>query len=122
MHNRIQTQDIAGKDQPLDLHGWHQPFAKNEKELETLIKTVRLYNQDIEMEFGIEKYAMLVMKSVKRHITEGVDLPNQNARRKRNLQILGDVGSWHHRTSGNEKKIFKRVCQKSQEITRYKTL
>ena len=37
-------------------------FAKNEKELQTLIDAVRIYSQDIRMEFGIEKYAMLVMK------------------------------------------------------------
>ena len=37
-------------------------FAKNEKEVETLIHTVRIYSQDIGMEFGIEKCAMLVMK------------------------------------------------------------
>ena len=30
-------------------------FAKNEKELETLIRAVRIYSQDIAMEFGIEK-------------------------------------------------------------------
>ena len=30
-------------------------FAKNEKELETLIHTGRIYSQDIGMEFGIEK-------------------------------------------------------------------
>ena len=30
-------------------------FAKNEKELETLIQAVRIGSQDIEMEFGIEK-------------------------------------------------------------------
>ena len=30
-------------------------FAKNEKELETLIRTVRIYSQDIGMEFSIEK-------------------------------------------------------------------
>ena len=30
-------------------------FAKNEKELENLIHTVRIYSQDIGMEFGIEK-------------------------------------------------------------------
>ena len=29
------------------------------------------------MEFGIEKCAMLVLKRGKRHITEGVELPNQ---------------------------------------------
>ena len=29
-------------------------FAKNKREIETLIQTVRIYNQDIGMEFGIE--------------------------------------------------------------------
>ena len=53
-------------------------FAKNEKELETLIHEVRIYSQDIGMEFGIEKCAMLVMKSSKRHITDGMELPNHN--------------------------------------------
>ena len=48
-----------------------KPFAKNEKELETLIQTVRIYSQVIGMEF------LLVMKSSKRHKTEGVKLPNQ---------------------------------------------
>ena len=38
-------------------------FAKNEKESETLIQAVRIYSQDIGMEFGIEKCAMLIMKS-----------------------------------------------------------
>ena len=40
-------------------------LAKNEKEQETLIHTVRIYTRDIGMEFGIEKCAMLVMKSDK---------------------------------------------------------
>ena len=53
-------------------------FAKNEKELETLIHTVRIYSQDIGMEFGIEKCALLVMKSGKRRITDGIELPNQD--------------------------------------------
>ena len=29
-------------------------FAKNKRKLETLIQTVRIYSQDIRMEFGIE--------------------------------------------------------------------
>ena len=53
-------------------------FAKNEKELETLIHAVRIHSQDIGMEFGREKCAMLVMKSGKRHITDGMELPNQD--------------------------------------------
>ena len=51
-------------------------FAKNGKELETLIHAVRRYSQDIRMEFGIEKCAMLVRKRGKRHMTEGMELPN----------------------------------------------
>ena len=45
-------------------------FAKNEKELEALIQTVRIYSQDIGIEFGIEKCAILIMKSRNRHKTE----------------------------------------------------
>ena len=53
-------------------------FAKNEKGLETLIHTVRIYNRDIGMEFGIEKCAMLVMKSGKQQLTDRMELPNQD--------------------------------------------
>ena len=53
-------------------------FAKNEKEPETLIHAVTICSQDIGMEFGIEKCAMLVMKSCKRHITDGMEIPNHD--------------------------------------------
>ena len=56
-------------------------FAKNEKELETLIHEVRIYSQDIGMEFGIEKCAMLVMKNGKRHLTDGMNVSNQDKNR-----------------------------------------
>ena len=52
-------------------------FAKNEQELEAIIHTIKIYSQDIVMEFGSEKYAMLVMKSGKRHLIDGMELPNQ---------------------------------------------
>ena len=41
-------------------------FDKNEKELKTLIQAVRIYSDDIRMEFGVEKCTMLIMKSRKR--------------------------------------------------------
>ena len=53
-------------------------FAKNEREVETLIHAVRIYSQDIGMEFGIEKCAMHVMKSGKRHMTDGMEQPNHD--------------------------------------------
>ena len=51
-------------------------LQKNEKKLEILIHAVRIYSQDIGMEFGIEKCAMLVMKNGKRHLTEEMELQN----------------------------------------------
>ena len=60
-------------------------FAKNEKELETLIQAERIYSQDIGMEFNIEKCAMQIMISGKRHITERIELPTQEK-----IRILGE--------------------------------
>ena len=53
-------------------------FAKNEKEMGTLIHAVRINSQDIWMEFGIERCAMLIMRSGKRHLTDRMELPNQD--------------------------------------------
>ena len=47
-------------------------FAKDEKEQETQIHTVRIYSQHLGIEFCIEKCALLVMKSGKRHLTDGI--------------------------------------------------
>ena len=46
--------------------------------LSVSIHAVRIYSQEVGREFGIEKCAMLVMKSGKRHLTEGMELPNQD--------------------------------------------
>ena len=51
-------------------------FAENKKELETLTHAVRIYSQDIGMEFGIEKSAMLELKICKWHLTDGMEQPN----------------------------------------------
>ena len=51
-------------------------FAKNEKQLETLIHAVKIYSQDIGMEFCIEKWAILILKSSKRHQRDRMEMPN----------------------------------------------
>ena len=66
-------------------------FAKNERELKTLIQTMRIYSQDIEMEFGMKKCAMLVIKSRKRHMTEGIELPNQEK-----IRMLGEKETYKY--------------------------
>ena len=51
-------------------------LPKMKNELETRIQAVMIYSSDKRMEFGIEKCAMLMMKSGKQQMTEGIDLPN----------------------------------------------
>ena len=55
-------------------------FAKNEKELETLMMAVRIYSDNIGMEFGIEKYAIR---------TNGI-YTTQNPSLKKRRKLLGD--------------------------------
>ena len=52
-------------------------FAKNEKGLETLIRAVTIYSQYIGMEFGIEKCAMLILRSSKQQVMGEIELSNQ---------------------------------------------
>ena len=66
-------------------------LAKNEKELETLIHPVTIYNQDIEIDFGIEKLARLVMRSGKRHLTGGKEKANQNK-----IRTLGEKETYKY--------------------------
>ena len=103
-----------------------KPFAKNEKELKTLIQTVRMYSQDIGMRFGIEKYAMLEKISSKRHMTEEVELANQVVIRtlgeKKTYKYLGILESDTIKQVKMKEKNLKRVSQKNQKITRHKTL
>ena len=96
-------------------------FAKNKKELETLIQTVRISSQDIGMEIGIEKCAILVIKSSKRHMMEGVELPNQvvirTPREKETYKYLGILEADTIKQAETKEKNLKRVSQKNQKIT-----
>ena len=77
-------------------------FAKKEKELETLIQAVRIYCQDIGMEFGIEKCATLILRSKKRHMTEGIELPNQDKIRKPGKKNFTNTWEYWKRTISNK--------------------
>ena len=53
-------------------------------------------------------YSMLIMRWKKQHMSEGIELPNQEksecSKKKTNLQILEDIGSGLHETGGDEGK------------------
>ena len=51
-------------------------YSKSEKALNSLTQTVRIFSEDIQMQFGIEKCAMLVMKRGKIVKSDGIKFPN----------------------------------------------
>ena len=50
-------------------------YSRNEKGLDSLVQTVRVFSEDIGMEFGIEKCAMLVMEKGKIVKSVSLELP-----------------------------------------------
>ena len=51
-------------------------YSQSEKGLSSLVQTVRVFSEDIGMEFGIEKCAMLVMEKGKIVNSVGIELPD----------------------------------------------
>ena len=51
-------------------------YSRSEKGLDSLIQTVRVFTEDVGMEFSIEKSATLVMEKGKIVKLVGIELPN----------------------------------------------
>ena len=51
-------------------------YSRSEKGLDSLVQTVRVFSENIGMEFGIEKCAMLVMEKGKIVKSVGIELPD----------------------------------------------
>ena len=80
------------------------------KKLKTLIKEVRIYSQDIGIQFSIERGAML-MRSGKQQMAVGKELPNQekkqDAGRKGNVPNTWEICKRKPQTKGDGRKIKK---------------
>ena len=50
--------------------------SRSEKGLDSLVQTVRVFSEDVRMEFGIEKCAMLVMEKEKIVKSVGIEFPD----------------------------------------------
>ena len=78
------------------------------------------------MEFGIEKCALLVMKSGKQHLTDGIELPNQAKIRtlaeNETYKYLGILEADTIKQVGNEKQNSKRISQENKKTTQDKAL
>ena len=87
-------------------------FARSEKELKTLIRTLWIYSEYTGMEFGIENSVMLIIKSEKKTSNErnrsAKSRKNPNSWKKGKLHVLGNTGSGHDQRIGDDKKKKKR--------------
>ena len=99
IYKKQQIYKITKNGLSLIAHGRYQAFAKNEKDLETLTQTIRIYNQVIRMEFANQNLKMC-QKVVKKEAVEGVEQPNQEILKtlaeKENYERFGNSGSKHH--------------------------
>ena len=59
------------------------------------------------MEFGIGKCAMLIMRSGKRQMMKGKQLPNEEKSKRREKRKLESIESGHHLTRRDERKKLK---------------
>ena len=70
------------------------------------------------MKFGQEKCAML-MRNGRRHITEEIELQNQQKSErleKRKLNVLGNIRSVHHQSGGGEIEILKEYLRRKRRL------
>ena len=51
-------------------------FAKNEERMSILVNTVRIFSEDIKMDFGLPRCRVLIMKREKVVKSEGISMPN----------------------------------------------
>ena len=51
-------------------------FVKNEDQIDSLVNTVKIFSEDIKMEFGLPKCGVLIMKRGKVVKSEGIHMPD----------------------------------------------
>ena len=62
-------------------------YAKSERELDSLIQTVRIFSDNVGMVFGLDKCAVLVLKRGKMVRIEGIELTE--GKRTRQVNLVG---------------------------------
>ena len=98
-------------------------FVKNEDQIDSLVNTVKIFSEDIKMEFGLPKCGVLIMKRGKVVKSEGISMPNGKIIKNieeggcKYLGILEAVGVKHEEMKDL---IRKEKHQKSEKYTKFK--
>ena len=85
-----------------------------------MVKTIRIYIQDIGMEIGIERCAMLIIKKDKKASIEGMALSTQRIIRtlgEKNDNYLGILEADTIKETKMKKERKKRVPQKNEKTS-----
>ena len=97
-------------------------YAKNEKSLDSLLQTVRIFSKDIGMEFGIDKCAMLSLKRGNIVASDGIKLPDKSLIKSmkegesyKYLGILQTDRIWHKEMKIEVGREYKRRVRKLLE-------
>ena len=102
------------KKRPPKVHGQHQTLCQKGKR----IRNPKTGNEDIQWKYRDEMCLANNEKQIT--INEGKNWTtksrkNQNARKKGNLRILGNIWSGHHQTRGNERKKKKEYLKRTKK-------
>ena len=87
-------------------------FAKNEDQIDNLVNTVRIFSEDIKMEFGLPKCGVLIMKRGKVVKSEGISMLDGNMMKNieevvyKYFGILEAVGVKHKEMKDQIKKEY----------------
>ena len=91
-----------------------------QKDLESLIQTVRIYSSDIGMEFGLEKCASLVMKRGKIVESDGITLPDdkmiRNLKEDERYKYLGVQELDDIKTSEMKERVSKEYKRRVRKV------
>ena len=78
-------------------------YSRSEKGLDSLVQTVRVFSEDVGMEFGIEKCALLVTEKGKIVKSVGIEMPGGKV-----LKSLQEIESYKYLDILEAKNIFTR--------------
>ena len=124
--NSNDTRHIFSENELPDINSVNQPFNVHQTVCQKWkrIGNYNAHSENIQLRYRDKIYQRKMRHaSIKKQETTldrrnrtNKSRKNQNAKRRGNLQILLNIGSWHHQTSGDKKKTHKkRVSQEKQK-------
>ena len=98
-------------------------YSRNEKRLDSLVQTIHVFSEDIGMEFGLEKCAMLVIEKGKIVKSVGIELPDGKIIKSQEGQSYSYLGILEaDRFLGEEikLKVFKEYFKRLRKVLKSK--